>query len=184
MSEKYKIRDQNKLYFVTFAVVGWIDVFTRREYRDLIIVSFKHCQKEKGLEIYAWCMMSNHIHLIVGKGGEFKIEEIIRDFKKFTSVQLCRAIEANQRESRREWMLDLFSRSASESKKHVKYMFWQNEYHPIELSTNEMMDQRLDYIHNNPVESGIVDKAEEYIYSSARDYYSNVKGLLEVKFIG
>ena len=182
MSEKYKIRDQNKLYFVTFAVVGWIDVFTRREYRDLVIESLKYCQKEKGLEIYAWCIMSNHIHLIVGREGELKIEEIIRDFKKFTSVHIARAIEANMSESRREWMLELFSRAASDSKKHVKYMFCQNEYHPIELSTNEMMDQRLDYIHNNPVEAGIVDKAEDYLYSSVRDY-TGIKGLLDVKFI-
>jgi putative transposase len=183
MSEKYKIRDQNKLYFVTFAVVGWIDVFTRREYRDLLLESLKHCQKQKGLEIYAWCMMSNHVHLIVGRHGELKIEEIIRDLKKFTSVQITKSIESNRGESRREWMLELFSRAATNSKKHIKYMFWQNEYHPIELSTNEMMDQRLDYIHNNPIESGIVEKAEEYIYSSARDYINNVEGLLVIKFI-
>lgn len=184
MSEKYKIQDQNKLYFITFAVIGWIDVFTRREYKDSIIESLKHCQKEKGLEIYAWCIMSNHIHLIVGREKENKIEDIIRDFKKFTSVEVCRTIERNKSESRREWMLELFTRSALESKKHRKYMFWQNEYHPIELSTNEMMDQRLSYIHNNPVEAGIVDKAEEYLYSSARDYHSNIKGLLRIKFIG
>jgi putative transposase len=184
MSEKYKIRDQDRLYFVTFAVVRWIDVLTRREYKDLILESLKHCQKEKGLSIYAWCIMSNHIHMIVGREREeFKIEDIIRDFKKFTSVHLCRAIESNNTESRREWMLELFSRSGLESKKHVKYMFWQNEYHPVELSTNEMMDQRLDYIHNNPVEAGIVDKAEEYLYSSARDYFTNEKGLLDLKFI-
>jgi putative transposase len=102
MSEKYKIHDQNKLYFVTFATVGWIDVFTRREYRDLLLESLRHCQKQKGLEIYAWCIMSNHIHLIVGREGESKIEEIIRDFKKFTSVHIVRAIEANKSESRRE----------------------------------------------------------------------------------
>ena len=92
MSGKYKIRDQNRLYFVTFAVIEWIDVFTRQEYRDLLLDSLRYCQKEKGLEIYAWCIMSNHIHLIVGKEKEAKIEEIVRDFKKFTSVKICRAI--------------------------------------------------------------------------------------------
>ena len=92
MSGKYKIRDQNRLYFVTFAVIEWIDVFTRQEYRDLLLDSLRYGQKEKGLEIYAWCIMSNHIHLIVGKEKEAKIEEIVRDFKKFTSVKICRAI--------------------------------------------------------------------------------------------
>ena len=92
MSGKYKIRDQSRLYFVTFAVIEWIDVFTRQEYRDLLLDSLRYCQKEKGLEIYAWCIMSNHIHLIVGKEKESKIEEIVLDFKKFTSVKICRAI--------------------------------------------------------------------------------------------
>ena len=182
MSGKYKIRDQSRLCFVTFAVIEWIDVFTRQEYRDLLLDSLRYCQKEKGLEIYAWCIMSNHIHLIVGKEKEAKIEEIVRDFKKFTSVKICRAIESNPTESRREWMLELFARAAGESKKHAKYKFWQNEYHPIELCTNEMMDQRLEYTHNNPVKSGIVERAEDYLYSSARDYYGT-KGLLDIKFI-
>ena len=183
MSEKYKIQDQEQLYFITFAVVGWIDVFTRRQYCELLIDSLRHCQKEKGLVLWAWCIMSNHVHLIVGREQGFKIEEIIRDFKKFTSVQLCRAIEESQEESRREWMLAYFSKAAAASKKHTKYMFWQNEYHPIELSKNAMMDQKLEYIHENPVKAGIVDHAEAYVYSSARDYYSEEQGLLEVKFI-
>ena len=158
MSEVYKIQDQDQPYFITFAVVGWVDVFTRRQYRDLLIESLRHCQREKGLVIYAWCIMSNHAHLIVGRNKECKIEAIVRDFKKFTSVQLCRDIEENKAESRREWMLAYFKQAATESKKHIKYMFWQNEYHPIELRTNARLKQRLNYIHNNPVEAGIVEK--------------------------
>jgi REP element-mobilizing transposase RayT len=183
MSEKYKIQDQEQLYFITFAVVGWIDVFTRRQYCDLLIESLKYCQREKGLVVYAWCIMSNHIHLIIGRNKEFKLEAIVRDFKKFTSVQLCKAIEDNKTESRREWMLEYFKKAATKSKKHTKYMFWQNEYHPVELSTNAMMDQKLSYIHNNPVEAGIVEKAEAYTYSSAKDYYLDEQGLLEIEFI-
>jgi len=184
MSEKYKIRDQAQRYFITFAVVGWIDVFTRQQYFDLLIESLKHCQREKGLVISAWCIMSNHVHLIVGRNREFKLEAIIRDFKKFTSVQLCRAIEENKEESRREWMLAYFQQAALVSKKHVKYMFWQNEYHPIELGTSTMVEQRLRYIHNNPVKAGIVEKAEAYTYSSAKDYYLGEQGLLQIEFIG
>jgi REP element-mobilizing transposase RayT len=127
--------------------------------------------------------MTNHVHLIVGKEGEDDIEDIVRDFKKFTSVQICKAIESNLTESRREWMLELFKRAGGESGKHTKYMFWQNDYHPVELSTNLLLTQKLDYIHNNPVTAGIVDKAEEYLYSSARDYYGSGKGLLDIMFI-
>ena len=127
--------------------------------------------------------MTNHVHLIVGKEGEDDIEDIIQDMKRFTSVHICKAIESNSTESRREWMLELFKRAASESGKHTKYMFWQNCYHPVELSTNLLSTQRLDYIHNNPVVAGIVDKAEEYLYSSARDYFGTGKGLLGILFI-
>jgi len=83
VSGKYKIRDQDKIYFVTFSVVQWIDVFTRSVYKEILIENLKYCQGNKGLEIYAWCLMSNHIHLIVGRDGQEKIHDIIRDFKKF-----------------------------------------------------------------------------------------------------
>ena len=183
MSKKYKIWDQDRQYFITFAVVGWLNVFTRSQYCDLLIESLRYCQREKGLVIYAWCIMSNHVHFIVGRNKERKLEAIIRDFKKFTSVQICRSIEENKEESRGEWMLAYFKKAAIESKKHTKYMFWQNEYHPIELSTDAMMKQRLNYLHNNPVKAGMVEKPEDYIYSSAKDYYLNESGLLEIELI-
>ncbi|WP_425391424.1 transposase [Ekhidna sp.] len=84
MSEKYKIRDQERLYFVTFCVVQWFNVFTRPVYKDLLVESFKYCQENKGLNIFAWCIMTNHIHLIIGRNSENKIEDIFRDFKKYS----------------------------------------------------------------------------------------------------
>lgn len=183
MSEKYKISDQDRLHFITFAVIHWIDVFNRKEYRDIIIDSLKFCQKEKGLVVSGWCLMSNHIHLIVGREKDHNIEHIIRDFKKYTSVHICRAIESKTGERRSQWMLDLFRKAAVESKKHQKYMFWQNQYHPIELDTNEMLDQKLEYVHNNPVKAGIVERPEDYPYSSARDYYTDQKGQIDIRFI-
>lgn len=183
MSRKYKIRDQSQLYFITFAVVGWIDVFTRREYCDILIESLKYCQREKGLVLWAWCIMSNHVHLIVSRSKAFLIEAIIRDFTKYTSVQLCRTIAANRSASRRDWMLSYFSRAAVESKKHSQYMFWQNDYRPVELSTKAIMDQKLAYIHDNPVRAGILERGEDYVYSSAKDYYSGTQGLLDIAFI-
>lgn len=182
MSEKYKVRDQERPYFITFATLEWVDVFTRAQYKDIIVESLKHCQQQKGMVLYAWCLMTNHIHLIIGRNGEENIESIIRDFKKYTSVMVMRAIENNEAESRKQWMLRLFSGAALESKKHQKYKFWQDSYHPVELSTNFLMDQKLDYIHNNPVKDGVVDKPEEYCYSSARNY-CGLPGLLKVSFM-
>jgi putative transposase len=182
MSEKYKVRDQDKPYFITFAVESWVDVFTRPAYKDIVIESLRFCQREKGLVIYAWCLMTNHIHLIVGRSGTSTIGDIIRDFKKYTSVHLCKAIENNHGESRKYWMLRIFLGAGADSSKHEKYKFWQNEYHPIELFSNKVIDQKLDYVHENPVKEGIVDRPEDYIYSSARNYCGR-KGLIEVEFM-
>jgi putative transposase len=181
MSERYKTHDQNRPYFVTFATEAWVDVFTRPAYRDVVVESLKYCQKEKGLVIYAWCLMSNHLHLVIASTGIVQIEDIIRDFKKYTSVQICRAIEENEHESRRVWMLNIFRIAAAETGKHVKYKFWKHEYHPIELFSNAVIDQKVNYIHDNPVKEFLVENPEDYIYSSARNYAGR-KGLLEIEF--
>jgi putative transposase len=181
MSTKYKIRDQQKLYFVSFAVVYWLDVFIRNEYKTILLDSLKHCQKTKGLEIYAWCIMTSHVHLIIGTTGN-KIEDILRDFKSFTSRSLRNAIQEHPAESRREWMLWLMERAGKKNSNNNDYQFWQQDNHPIELWDNYMMDQELGYLHMNPVLSGFVDRPEAYLYSSARDY-AGEKGLLDIQLI-
>ncbi len=85
MSEKYKFNDPDGIYFVTLTIVFWIDLFTRRDYKDMIIESLKFCQCTKGLKIHAWCIMSSHIHLIISRSGQTSLSEILRDFKKYTS---------------------------------------------------------------------------------------------------
>lgn len=93
------------MYFITFAVVEWVDVFTRKEYPNLVVESLQYCQKEKGLIIYTWCLLSNHLHLIISDQEGFTLSDILRDFKKFTSSSILKAIENNAQESRRNWML-------------------------------------------------------------------------------
>ena len=112
----YKIINQNALHFVTMTVVGWIDVFTREEYRKVILDSLAYCQKEKGLVVNAYVIMSNHIHLICYAREPFLLSEVLRDFKKFTSKSIFTAIQANNNESRKEWMLHLFSYYAKYNK--------------------------------------------------------------------
>ncbi len=104
MSSKYKFSDQDKLYFISFAVINWIDVFIRKEYKDILIDSFKHCIEKKGLEVYGWCIMTSHVHMFIGTNQD-KMEHIIRDLKRHTSEKLRSAITNNYAESRKEWML-------------------------------------------------------------------------------
>jgi len=179
MSRAYKIRNQEKAYFVSFATINWIDVFIRREYLDIVVDSLKQCVAKKGLDVYAWCIMSSHVHLIIGTRGE-KMEDILRDMKRYTSKALLRAIRENPTESRREWMLWMFERAGKRNPNNEHYQFWQQHNKPIELQTDEMAKQKLDYLHHNPVVSGMVENDWEYLYSSVRDYQAETKGLIEI----
>lgn len=110
MSRKYKFHDNDKLYFISFATVHWIDVFVREEYIQIIIESWKHCQKDKGLEIYGWCIMPSHVHMIIGSKKN-RLEDIVRDIKKHTSIELKTAIKNNNQESRKEWIIWMMERT-------------------------------------------------------------------------
>jgi putative transposase len=179
MSEKYKVRVPDSIYFITITVIDWVDLISRPVYKHKIIESLQYCQKNKGLIIYAYVIMPSHLHLIVKSNESFKLEDTIRDFKKYTSKELINIIKENP-ESRREWLLNKFSYAAGRINKGVNYKLWQDGYHPVELSTNEMKEQRLKYIHNNPVEEEIVFNAEEYKYSSAISYADGI-GVLEIE---
>ena len=144
--------------------------------------SLRFCQGNKGLEIYAWCIMSNHVHLIIGT-SQMPMQDIIRDLKKYTSVKIIEAIKENQQESRKEWLLWMFERAGKKNSNNTNYQFWQQDNHPIELSNNEMMIQKLNYIHQNPVEEGIVLSSEAYLYSSAKNYAGMKDYLIEILYI-
>ena len=170
-------------YFLTLTVVDWVDIFTRPVYKHILIDSIKHCQEAKGLEVYAWCLMSNHIHLIAGvkEGGNYTLSDILRDFKKFTNKKILHEIETGT-ESRRKWMLNQFEFPGRYNSKIKDYKFWQNGNEAKEIITPEFLQQKVDYIHMNPVVAEIVDEPQHYLYSSAIDY-SGGKGLIDVVFV-
>lgn len=169
---------------MTFTVVNWIDMFIRNEYKDIVIDSIKYCQKKKGLEVYAWVIMTSHIHMIIGTIGQNELEGIIRDLKSFTSKSIHDLLKDQNviGESRREWLLWMFKRAGIKNSNNKDYQFWQQNSHPVELNTNELMDQKLEYIHMNPVNSGFVSEPESWIYSSAGDY-AGMKGMIDILFI-
>ena len=181
MSSKYKFRNQESLYFVTSTVVYWLDVFIRNEYRNILLESISWCQKNKGLEVYSWCIMTSHLHMVIGSQSE-KMEDIMQSFKTNTSRKLKEAIRNNSQESRKEWLIWMMEKAGKENGHNGSFQFWKEGNHPIELSDNGMIQQKLDYIHNNPVEAGFIDKPEDWLWSSARDY-SGEKGLLDILLI-
>ena len=178
MSEKYKIWDPGKAYFLTLTVVGWIDVFTRKNHKITIIDSLKYCQKEKGLELFGYCLMPSHLHLLARAEGMFTLSDILRDFKKFTSKALIKQI-LSEPESRRDWMIEYFRDAGKELKGIKEFKFWQDGNHPEEISSNKFFDEKLEYIHNNPVKELIVERPEDYFFSSARNY-AGLSNYLEI----
>jgi len=178
MDGKYRISESEGIYFITFATIGWVDVFTRQRYRDIIIDSLNFCVEKKGFEIYSWVIMSNHVHMVC-KSKTGNLSGIIRDFKGFTAKQILKSI-MTEPESRREWMLTIFSIAGRNSSTNKYFQLWRHDNHAIEVYSNSVIDQKIDYIHSNPVRSGIVAQPEEYLYSSAIDYCGG-KGLVKVE---
>ncbi len=169
MSEKYKIHEPEKAYFVTLTVVGWFDLFTRKNYKFTIVDSLKYCQQHKGLEIYGWCLMTNHLHMICRGVGENTLSDILRDFKKFTSKKLIEQI-TEEPESRRNWLLSYFRYYGKTLKRIKNYKVWQDGNHPEVIYSSKFYKQKLNYIHLNPVKEMIVSSSEDYLFSSARNY--------------
>lgn len=170
MRKGYYIHDQAAIYYMTFTVVGWIDVFSRQVYKDIFIDSLKYCQQNKGLHLHSYVIMSNHVHLIVSVDEQYGISNFVRDCKKFTATQILKYVEDNNTESRREWMLHQFKYYASRHTRNERYQLWDHDNHFVELSSPAFTQQKIDYIHNNPVRVGLVYKPEDYVYSSASNY--------------
>ena len=182
MGFKYAIRS-DKLHFLTHTIVDWIDIFTRRELGDIIVNSLNYCIEKKGLTIFSWCLMTNHLHLIAEAREGYILSHIIRDLKKFTAYTILKAIK-EEPESRKDWMLYRFEYAGKFMKRIEKYHFWQDGNHAVYLDPHKpkMMQQRLNYTHENPVRAGIVENAADYLYSSARDYCGG-KGLVNIMFV-
>lgn len=169
MSRKYKMHDAEGLYFLTFATVGWIDVLTRREYKDVVVESLRHCQEKKGLELFEWVIMTNHVHLLARAKPGSELADIVRDLKKFTSGSIHRLIEEYATESRKEWMMELLRAAGTANGGNAGFQLWQQHNKPLLMDRPEVIEKVVAYIRENPVKEGIVAKAEDYVYSSAHE---------------
>ena len=178
MSRKYKVFDISKPYFVTSSIVSWIKIFNVYNITDILIESIKYCQLSKGLEIYAYVIMPDHFHMVCRSISYKTLSEIFRDLKKYTSRSIIKYLKENTNNTYSAW-LDKFRIDKNTHDLNEHYRLWQDGYNPKELSSNKFIDQKIDYIHNNPVKAGLVSKPDDYIYSSARNY-SEKEGVIDV----
>lgn len=177
----YKIKDQEGIYFLTVTTVGWIDVFTRKRYRDIFIESLKFCQEQKGLIIYAFVIMSNHVHMIVRCIDKRGLSFTIGDLKQFTANKIIKSIK-KEPESRQDWLEVVMKFHAKYNNNNRNYQLWQQDNHPIYLYSPDVTFQKLNYIHENPVRAGWVAEPSHYLYSSASNYTSG-EGLMNVMLL-
>ena len=180
--DRYIIEDQQATYFLTLTIANWIDLFTRKEYRDVIVESLNYCTREKGLVLNAWVIMSNHIHLVGRVTSEIGMSGFLRDFKKHTSKKFVKLI-TELHESRRDWLLDKFMFEAKRTRRAKFHKVWMDTNHAIDLSNNSIdIMNKINYIHMNPVSGGWVEYPDAYIYSSAIDYAGG-KGLIKLEVV-
>lgn len=178
MPTGYQIDNQSGLYFLTLQVVDWVDVFSRKIYRDIIIDSLRYCSAHKGLQVRAYVIMSNHVHLIFNALDD-NLSDVLRDMKRFTATSILKEIEQHPQESRRDWLMKRFEFAARRHKRNSLHQFWTHENHAVELVSAKFIRQKCSYIHNNPVRAGWVANPSDWLYSSASNY-ENKLSLIDV----
>lgn len=177
MSEKYKAFDADSAYFITFTLVEWHNLFQIPQFAKILIDSIKYCQHNKGLELFGYCIMPSHVHLIA-RSTNCPLGSVIRDLKKYTARKIVEKLIEGQSYKP---ILDSFAFKAKSINRNKNYKVWQDGFHPEIIASNRFFYQKLKYIHNNPVEAELVRSPEMYIYSSARNY-AELSSVLEIIF--
>ena len=168
MSRKYKFHKPEAAYFVSFATVNWTKIFVEDIYFQILCDNLNFCRKEKGMEIYAYCLMPNHVHLVFRSLGE-NPAGLIGDFKGYTSKRLVELIKESNHQEKDLW-LRTFLQAGLKTSNVKKHQLWQHDNQPFELYSPRLTKQKVDYIHRNPVAAGLVSQPENWKYSSARNY--------------
>ena len=150
----------DQIYFVTFTVINWYYFFDRFERFKILEESFFYCQKNKRLKIYAFVFMSNHLHFI---GSAENLSVVICDMKKYLSKKFKQNIKQNEPHLLKEF------------KRNGKYRFWQKTNYPKLITSENFFQQKVDYIHNNPVKKIYVSRPEDWRWSSANKMDEKIK---------
>jgi putative transposase len=175
MRSRYKIVELASPHFITCTTVEWLPVFTRPKYLDIVTASLTFCRQQKGLHLHAYVILDNHLHLVVSSD---KLSQVIRDFKRHTAKEILAAAS----QENKLWLLKQFEFFKGAHKGSSQHQVWQVGFHPQAISTEDMLTQKLDYIHYNPVRLGLVDRPEDWRYSSARNYLGQ-EGVVEIDLV-
>ena len=167
--------NENETHFLTITIIEWIDIFTKPQYSQIIINSLKYCQKNKGLLLSEFVIMTNHLHLIARAKEKYKLSQIISDFKKHTTREILKELEKDNR----KYILNLIENSFSK-KKDYQDQIWQRENYPEPIINEKFLNEKIKYIYNNPLKKEYVAKQEEWVYSSARNRILNDNSIIQL----
>ena len=197
----YKIdKNPETKHFITMSTVDWVDIFTKAVYFEILINSLKFCQNDKGLVIYAYVLMTNHLHMIVRcnpillggscasdkrrslasdlrKKQKPRLSQILQDFKRHTATKIFKELQ----EDNRTYIQEILR--YQKSNKNIEFQLWQHDNHPIVIKSDKFFQQKLNYIHNNPVKQQYVEAPEHWLYSSARNYLLDDHSIIKVELI-
>jgi len=174
----FAITKEVEYYFCTDTIVGWQYVFTSFPFFNTITEALEYCRGEKGLRIHGFVVMPNHIHTILS-AAEGNLSDILRDFKRFTSKKISDTLT----ETNNNKLLRYFTATAERDGKGNDYKIWQSGSHPEAIVSKDFFNQKLNYIHNNPVRKGFVEYPEHWLYSSARNYATGDHSILKVDLV-
>ncbi len=175
MRSRYRITSDSGCYFVTSTIIDWVPLIINDDIFMIILKSFQFCQENKGLQLLGFVIMPNHFHAIINMEKSEKIPSVIRDLKRHTSQEISKYLENHSR--RKLFWKDHFYGGKVNN-------VWQEGYHPEMIKSDKWFLQKLDYVHNNPVKAGFVEKPEYWKYSSARNYISSDHSLIKLDFNG
>jgi REP element-mobilizing transposase RayT len=169
---RYKVYDNAYPHFLTCTIVDWLPVFTRPDAVQILFDSWSFLQREGRMKLFAYVVLENHVHFIAS-GNELGKE--VGDFKSYTARRIIDQLQsANART-----ILDQLAFRKARHKTDRDYQLWQEGSHPQQITSDEMMRQKIEYIHYNPVKRGYVDEPVHWRYSSARNY-ARQTGLIDV----
>jgi putative transposase len=174
---RWKITPDVNLYFITTTIVEWQSVFVTIPLFETIIESLKFCHTNKGLRLHGYVIMPNHVHYIMSTNPLERLSDIMRDFNRFTSQRITEVLK----EMHRNELLEIFFQAAKDEGRGNRYKVWQEGFHPIAIDTGDFFQQKLDYLHENPVRKGFVEKPEQWRYSSARNYFLDDHSVITVE---
>ena len=173
MRTRYKISEDSSLYFITSTIIEWLPVFTNEKYFNILVDAVKYYQQNKKFKVHAYVILDNHFHMLIS--GE-DLSKTLSSVKSFTAKRIIEELCNDKK----DWLLHQFKFSKLLHKKESTYQIWQEGFHPQQILTESMLQQKFDYIHMNPVKRGLVNEPYYWRYSSASFYYKDEIGDIKI----